>query len=811
MAIRIHALGTVRVEHDGRILHRLPAQRLRLGLLIYLAVERDVARERVMGLFWPERPPERARHLLSQTLYELRQELGDDVVRTSGERLVVSEGVEIDVEAFAAAVEAGDHEAALALHGGRFLGGANLGASRELEGWIDAQEARIVRLHRRARRAAVQAAFEADDHARALEVARGWVDADPLDDEAQHQLIEILAAAGDRAGALRQYERYARLLDRELELEPMEETRELVERIREGEPRPQDDGPSDEGGQGPVGVDGAAGDPAAPLPEPPSRTVGIQPRTRPAAAAALMAALALVAGWLLLAGSDGAERDAELDPRRVAVLFFDDNSVEQDLRPVAAGFTEALIHELDQVSGLRILSSGAVEAYRRERPPLDSIVRALQAGTLVEGSLTRLADSIQVTFRLIDGATATHLLSGTLRRPEDEVTALVRELPREVARKLRLRLGTEIVLREARGGTDNAEAWLLAQGAQVLMEDEAAVFREDRPAGFALLERADSMLRRAERLDPDWPEPTLRRAQVARSRALRSSTIPGQYEPGATRAALGHLQRVLDRDPDHARALEFRGSLRFELAEAAQDLPEEEIRALYARAESDLRRAVELDVQRARAWWGLSRLLRRQGSFAEAKRAARRALAADAFLQVPSSGLFQLFHTSFEKEEHEEAVEWCDELRQRHPDSVRRVQCELFLLASSPVVAPDPDRGWALVDTMVAMGSTGAAEAYRGWATLYVAKTLARAGRPDSARAVLERTVPEPAPAWAVYDAAHTALLLGDRESALDYLADYVRINPGEAPSLANDWWFRPLHGDPRFLTVLMEAGRTDP
>ena len=199
-----------------------------------------------------------------------------------------------------------------------------------------------------------------------------------------------------------------------------------------------------------------------------------------------------------------------------------------------------------------------------------------------------------------------------------------------------------------RGGTDVGAAWLEVQRAQMLVEDAEATGDEDLPAALELLDRADSLLRAAAAADPGWPEPHYRRASLEVARSFRTAAIPSQKEPGAVRRAMSHLERALAVDPDHVAALELRGILRFDLAESAEDLPPEEVERLRSLAESDLRRAVELDAPRAQAWWGLSRLLRRKGSFAEAKQAARRAQAAEAFLEVPVGGLGQLCHTSLE-------------------------------------------------------------------------------------------------------------------------------------------------------------------
>jgi serine/threonine protein kinase len=61
---------------------------------------------------------------------------------------------------------------------------------------------------------------------------------DPLDDEGQQLLIQLLAETGSRSEALAQYDRYQALLEAELGLNPLDETVELVEAIRLGTIKP---------------------------------------------------------------------------------------------------------------------------------------------------------------------------------------------------------------------------------------------------------------------------------------------------------------------------------------------------------------------------------------------------------------------------------------------------------------------------------------------------------------------------------------------------------------------------------------------
>ena len=114
---------------------------------------------------------------------------------------------------------------------GPLLNDVQLGGAVEFERWIEGKRSEI---HRKVR-VAFRAATESTPHLESrLQLARAWVELDPLDDEAQHTLIESLGAAGSRTAALEQYREYKELIEAELDVEPLDQTKELVERIKSG-------------------------------------------------------------------------------------------------------------------------------------------------------------------------------------------------------------------------------------------------------------------------------------------------------------------------------------------------------------------------------------------------------------------------------------------------------------------------------------------------------------------------------------------------------------------------------------------------
>src|SRR3989441_13375107 len=103
----------------------------------------------------------------------------------------------------------------------------------------------------------------------------------------------------------------------------------------------------------------------------------------PAGALVLLVAAAVAGLLIRRRAASRAGTEAQLDARRVAVLYFEDLSPEKNLAYLADGLTEALIGELSRVAGLDGVSKNGVAPYRNSEIPRDSIGRARGAGTLV--------------------------------------------------------------------------------------------------------------------------------------------------------------------------------------------------------------------------------------------------------------------------------------------------------------------------------------------------------------------------------------------------------------------------------------------
>jgi DNA-binding SARP family transcriptional activator len=230
--IEIRTLGRTSVAVNREPLTGEAVWPKSLALIVYMAREPGPdRREEILGVLWPDRDEKRARRALNQLLYTLRKASPELDLESVSDALDFGREVWLDVEEFERRLDVGDLRGAVELYGGPFLQDLSVGEP-EFDHWADRQRADLRRKFRKAALQLSNQAKQAGDLDEAVAYCRRLVEADALDDEAQHLFIECLYLRGDRLAALRQFERYRDVLQRELEVEPLDNTRDLVARIK---------------------------------------------------------------------------------------------------------------------------------------------------------------------------------------------------------------------------------------------------------------------------------------------------------------------------------------------------------------------------------------------------------------------------------------------------------------------------------------------------------------------------------------------------------------------------------------------------
>ncbi|MFN7332725.1 MAG: BTAD domain-containing putative transcriptional regulator [bacterium] len=248
-AVRIHLLGALRaISYLGEDL--VPRGRKARAILGYLCLHagQRVPRAKIAALLWDRVPDHQARASLRQSLRELLLAFGplaDEILETDAEMVRLNQRVcWVD----SAAILAGPHPANLlrtdlaALCEGELLEDLN-GISEAFDEWLLMERARFAteitgvfdeELHQIA-----QADVPAE---RRAGLARRIIACDPTHEGASRILMMALADLGEKAQALREFERCRVAMRSRLEVEPSAESRALYDRLRSAPARQSEPG-----------------------------------------------------------------------------------------------------------------------------------------------------------------------------------------------------------------------------------------------------------------------------------------------------------------------------------------------------------------------------------------------------------------------------------------------------------------------------------------------------------------------------------------------------------------------------------------
>ncbi|BAJ64701.1 ATP-binding protein [Anaerolinea thermophila] len=254
--LRIYLLGPPRVEIlEGFAV--IPRRQARALLYRLAAGVEPIPRERLCFLFWPDEAEATARRYLSHLLTHLQRALiMPDCFVFNGDQIglnfqqVWSDVVEF--EDLCAYLREPDTQYALQSYGttgflrdpaalrlrislyhGSFLEGFSLPGAAEFEEWSTQKRYALERLYLSAVEMLMEDFAEKGELELAIQYAQRYLDTDPLVEDVHRRLIELYAISGNRNAALRQFEICARILEQELGVSPLPETRLIYQDVLE--------------------------------------------------------------------------------------------------------------------------------------------------------------------------------------------------------------------------------------------------------------------------------------------------------------------------------------------------------------------------------------------------------------------------------------------------------------------------------------------------------------------------------------------------------------------------------------------------
>jgi TolB-like protein/DNA-binding SARP family transcriptional activator/Flp pilus assembly protein TadD len=750
--------GATLVSPEGPMTGRaVQRRRLALAALLAVARERGMSRDKLLAYLWPEADAERARHLLSDSVYRINQALGREAVVAAGDGLRLSPELPSDVGQFEEAIARGDDEAAVSLYAGPFLDGFFVQESAELERWIEGERRRLGDEYAGAVERLAEAAERAGDERTAVRWWRRVAAHDPLSSRIALRLMRALERSGDRPAAIQHAGLHGRMLEQELGARPDPEVtafaKELLTAPLVAEPPP---------------ARSPAGGKAEPFPTllppggtaetdlPPVRGGGGRGTARLLAAAIVVVGLGLAVVFDRL--PTAAQPPAPIST--IAVLPFENLSSDRDAEYLSDGITEEIGAALGRVGGLRVAAHTSAFSFKGQRVDVREVGKRLGVGAVLEGSVRKQGARLRVTTRLVETAQGYQIWTETYDRDFEDAFAVQQEIAGDVVSRLRGEKAGADSARLVPGVGPDAEAYdLYLKGRYAWHRRTAESIRS-----------AVELLGRAVDRAPHWARAHAGLADAYAVSGFYDYLPPRDAFPAAERSA----RRALELDPKLAAPHATLGYVH--LYYEWRWIP----------ADEEFRRAIALDpaYSTAHQWYG--NYLTAMGRFPEAMQHMREAQERDPLSLIANA-----------------ALGWSQYYARDYLDAVKQFRRTLELNPAFELA--HLWQGQALVqlgDLEGAVREVGeAVRLSKGTALTRaaLAHVLASAGHRDSARAVLAALSAPGQQYVPSYEVAKAFLAMGDKDKAMEWLERAYAERAHSMAFLSVDPQLDGLRKDPRF------------
>jgi TolB-like protein/Tfp pilus assembly protein PilF len=463
---------------------------------------------------------------------------------------------------------------------------------------------------------------------------------------------------------------------------------------------------------------------------------------------------------------------AEAAAPSIVVLPLSNLSADPADAMLADGMTEELIAMLAKTGDLRVIASTSAFAFRDRQTDVRAIADSLRVAHVLEGGVQKIGSRLRVQVRLVDAREGSTRWSETYDREIDDLFVVQEDIARTVARELGARLGGGAAASQlSRNRARNVAAYEL-----YLRGNDPALLRSDSGPHQAI-----DYFRQAIAIDSTY-------AAAWAGLARMYGRVQFTEDPGMTIEDLSALSeqaalKAVALDDSLAEAHATLGILRMRLH---QD---------FATAESELRRAIELDPAYGRAREWLVGLYINTERPVEALAEARRALELD---PLSPSAHAELAHALLANDRPDEALVHLDHIAAVRPPLLRTPG----LLAQAYAMK-------GMWGEAIATRGLSSETRDSGALSLY-AYMLARGGRREEALRIREELIErwEEGEALAV-EVAIVYAGLGDSDQAFAWIDrsidDSATLRTGYITLMAPI--FDDLRRDPRFDRVRERLG----
>ncbi len=311
----------------------------------------------------------------------------------------------------------------------------------------------------------------------------------------------------------------------------------------------------------------------------------------------------------------------------IAVLPLENLSGDTAQEYFSDGLTDELIGEVARIRSLRVISRTSVMQYKGgTRKSLPAIARELNVDAILEGTVLQSGHKVRITAQLIRASDDRHLWYEKYERDLTDILALQGEVARSIASKVQVHLTPDEQTRLTRTRRVNPDAYV------TYLKGNYFLYK-----GIPSLSKSIDFFKQSIQLDSSYAEPYAGLAQALCFVGIFGLKPSTESYPEARAAAL----KALELDESNAAAHNA-------LADVKQGFDWD-----LAGAETEFKRALQLNPSHllTHVWYSAS--LARRGRFNDALAASGQALALDPVSPVSYNSRAMLF---FRFRRYDEAI-----------------------------------------------------------------------------------------------------------------------------------------------------------
>ncbi len=230
----------------------------------------------------------------------------------------------------------------------------------------------------------------------------------------------------------------------------------------------------------------------------------------------------------------GARLTRSVLPHSIAVLPFENFSLDPDNAYYASRIHEEILNQLAKLSALNVIARTSVVEYADTDKSIPEIARELNVETVMEGSVRYVDGRILITVQLIDPETNAHLWSESYNRQFSDIFAIQADIAMRIANALEAEFSLEEQATIDAAPTESPEAYAL-------------YLRALDTFGTGDLRTVPSTLNRAIALDPGFANAYALMARYYAEQLL--SGAAGNNPNEVERLALENADLALSLDP----------------------------------------------------------------------------------------------------------------------------------------------------------------------------------------------------------------------------------------------------------------------